>query len=71
MDLNLSFKIDISLISTMGKVSSPLPLTSGVSQGFNAVPLLFVLYINYIFDVSTSFVKVYAYSAKHIGRLSQ
>ena len=47
-----------------GQVSSPLPVTSGVPQGSIIGPLLFVLYINFICDVCTSFMKLYADDAK-------
>ena len=47
-----------------GKVSSPLPVTSGVSQGSIIGLLLFVLYIKDICDVCTSVMKLYADYAK-------
>ena len=47
-----------------GKVSSPLLVTSGVPQGSIIEPLLFVLYINDICNVSTSFIKLYADDTK-------
>ena len=45
-----------------GKVSSPLPSTSGG-------PLLFVLYINVICDVCTSFMQLYADDAKTFRKI--
>ena len=47
-----------------GQVSSPLPVTLGVPQGSIIGPLVFVLYINDICDVCTSFMKLYADDAK-------
>ena len=47
-----------------GKVSSPLPMISGVPQGSIIGPLLFVSYINDICDVCTSFMQLYADDAK-------
>ena len=47
-----------------GQVSSPLPVTSCVPQGSIIGPLLFVVYINNIRDVCTSFMKLYADDAK-------
>ena len=47
-----------------GQVSPPLPVPSDVPQGSIIGPLLFVLYINDICDVCTSFMKLYADDAK-------
>ena len=54
-----------------GQVSSPLPLTSGVPQCSNIGQLLFVLWINDICDVCTSFMKLYADDAKLYPNVSQ
>ena len=47
-----------------GQVSSLLSVTSGVPQGSIIGPVLFVLYINDICDVCTSFMKLYGDDAK-------
>ena len=47
-----------------GQVSPPLPVTSGVPQGSIIGPLIFVLYLNDICDVCSSFMKLYADDAK-------
>ena len=52
------------------KISSPLPVKSGVSQGSNLGPLLFLLYINDICEVCSSSISLYANDAKLDRRIT-